>query len=77
MEELRFINNMSSLLYKTQKDNFGPSTHLKELQEWNLLFATSCVMMIEEEYHVHLDINDLSHVDTVSELYRCIRNLQK
>ena len=50
MDELLFVQKISLLLYKTKKDDLKPQTPFKKLKEWNLMFATSCIMMIEENY---------------------------
>ena len=77
MDELLFVQKMSSLLYKTQKDILAPQTPFKKLREWNLMFATSCVMMIKEEYNVSIQGKELSEANTLEDLYSIIQTARK
>lgn len=74
MEELHFINLLATLLYKTQKESVGLKTQFKKLQEWNLLFAVSCTLMVEEEYHVSLNDCDFLETETIEDLYSRIQH---
>lgn len=76
MDELLFVQKMSLLLYKTKKDILKPQTPFKKLKEWNLMFATSCIMMIEEEYNVSIHEKELSEANTLKELYSIIKTAQ-
>ena len=76
MDELLFVQKISLLLYKTKKDDLKPQTPFKKLKEWNLMFATSCIMMIEEEYNVSIQGTELSEANTLKELYSIIKTAQ-
>ena len=76
MDELLFIQKISLLLYKTKKDDLKHQTPFKKLKEWNLMFATSCIMMREEEYNVSIHGKELSEANTLKELYSIIKTAQ-
>ena len=40
------------------------------------MFATSCIMMIEEEYNVSIRGKELSEANTLKELYSIIKTAQ-
>ena len=40
------------------------------------MFATSCIMMIEEEYNVSIHGKELSEANTLKELYSIIKTAQ-
>lgn len=77
MDELLFVQKISSLLYKTQKDIIGPQTPFKKLKEWNLLFATSCILLVKEEYDVSIQPKELEEANTLGDLYTIIKTARQ
>lgn len=77
MDESLFVQKISSLLYKTQKEEVGLQTPFKKLQEWNLLFATSYILLVKEEYDISIQQKELAEADTLGDLYAIIKNARK
>ncbi len=68
----RLIERVSVLLYKTPRNKISASTLFKELEEWNLLFASSLLTSIKEEYNVQLTASDLQRAETFADLFGII-----
>lgn len=70
MEKGHFLNLMRTLLFKTEKESITLNTIFRQLDEWNLVWATSMITMIHEEYQVNIDGDDISLTETVDDLYQ-------
>ena len=77
MDELLFVQKISSLLYKTQKEGVDLQTPFRKLKEWNLLFASSCILLVKEEYDVSIQQKELAEADTLGDLYAIIKTARE
>lgn len=50
------------------------STRFRELDEWSSLAALTVLSIVDEEYDVALDGNEMRQVATVGELYNLIQS---
>lgn len=69
----KFIEQLGILLYKTSRNRVTDSTRFKELEEWNLLFASSLLTYVNEEYDVQLNAIDLEYAETFGDLYQIVQ----
>lgn len=67
------IERVGVMLYKTPRSKITASTRFKELEEWNLLFASSLLTSIKEDYDVQLSASDLRKAETFGDLFRIIK----
>ena len=68
----KWIERVGVLLYKTPRNKITSSTRFKDLEEWNLWFASSLLASIKEEYDVQLNGSDLQRAETFGDLFGII-----
>ncbi|MBQ2884850.1 MAG: acyl carrier protein [Alphaproteobacteria bacterium] len=69
-----FLNNFWSLLDETEQDLIVANTVFKELEEWSSIVALSLIAMVDEEYDVTLETDDIRNSSTLEELYNTIQS---
>lgn len=74
MELNEFIQNFSSQFDETDPAVFNASTQFRNLDEWSSLIALSIISMIDEEYNISLDSDDLRKAITIEDLYNITKN---
>jgi len=50
------------------------STRFKELDEWSSLIALSVIAMVDEEYNVTLQGNDMKAAETIVDLFNVVQS---
>ena len=55
-------------LFELEIDEFTPETDLDELEEWDSLAAISYVVMMDEEFDIVADPNDIKEFKTVQDI---------
>ena len=53
-------------------EKFTPATRFRELAEWSSLTALSVMAMVDEEYDVQLNGDQMRSVQTIEELYNLV-----
>lgn len=71
MEE--FVNYFCDILDETDSSSVNPTTRFKELEEWSSIIALSLIAMVDENYDVTLDTEDIRSAVTLEELYNKIQ----
>ena len=73
MEIKEFINNFAEQFDDTEPSEFTPETVFHELDEYTSLTALSIIAMVDEEYGVTLNANDMSTAVTIEDLFNTVK----
>jgi acyl carrier protein len=74
MELNDFISNVADQFGHTDKSQFIPQAKFRDLQEWDSLTALLVMAMIDEEYHVTLEADEVRNSNTIQELYDVVKS---
>ncbi|MFN9999006.1 MAG: acyl carrier protein [bacterium] len=67
-----FVNMFANQFDETDEALFNSQTVFKDFDEWNSLIALSIIVMVDQEYSVKIDGDDIRSSDTIEELYNNI-----
>ena len=73
MEIKEFIRNFAEQFDDTELSEFKPETVFHELDEYTSLIALSIIAMVDEEYGVTLNANDMSSAVTIEDLFNTVK----
>lgn len=73
MEIKKFIENFADQFDETDAGTLTPETVFHELDEYSSLIALSIIAMVDEEYGVMLNGNDMSTAVTIQDLFNTIQ----
>ena len=73
MEIKKFIENFAEQFDDTELSEFKPETVFHELDEYSSLIALSIIAMVDEEYGVALNANDMSSSVTIEDLFNKVK----
>ena len=76
MEIKDFIENFAEQFDDTELSEFKPETVFHELDEYTSLIALSIIAMVDEEYGVTLNANDMSSAVTIEDLFNTVKSKQ-
>lgn len=74
MEIKEFIENFAEQFDDTEQSEFKPETVFHELDEYSSLIALSIIAMVDEEYGVTLNANDMSSAVTIEDLFNTVKS---
>lgn len=74
MEIKDFIQNFAEQFDDTELSEFSSSTVFHELDEYSSLIALSLIAMVDEEYGVALNANDMSSAVTIEDLFNTVKS---
>lgn len=74
MEIKDFIQNFAAQYEKTDTEAFTYKTIFRETEEWSSLLALSIIAMIDEEYDITINGNDLRQSQTIEDLYNIVKS---
>ena len=74
MEIKNFIENFAEQFDDTELSEFKPETVFHELDEYTSLIALSIIAMVDEEYGVTLNANDMSSAVTIEDLFNTVNS---
>lgn len=74
MEIKEFIENFAELFDDTELSEFKPETVFHDLDEYTSLIALSIILMIDEEYGVSIDANEMSAAVTIEDLFNTVKS---
>lgn len=74
MEIKEFIQNFAEQFEDTELSEFKPDTVFHELDEYTSLIALSIIAMVDEEYGVTLNANEMSSAVTIEDLYNTVKS---
>jgi acyl carrier protein len=70
MEE--FIENFADQFDETDASVFAADTKFKTIAEWSSLSALSIIAMVDEEYDVEINGQDIRSCDTIADLFNLV-----
>lgn len=74
MELNEFIENFANQFDDTEASVFTPETKFRDLDEWSSLIALSVIAMIDEEYDVTINGEDMKSATTVQDLFNIVNS---
>lgn len=74
MEIKEFIENFAEQFDDTDLSELKPDTIFHELDEYTSLIALSIIAMVDEEYGVTLNANDMSSAVTIEDLFNTVKS---
>ena len=73
MEIKEFIEHFAEQFDDTELSEFTPETVFHELDEYTSLIALSIILMIDEEYGVSIDANEMAAAVTIEDLFNTVK----
>lgn len=74
MEQSKFEEKFFSLFEVTPRNEVHAAVHFKSLEEWDSMMALETIAMVDEEFDVELNGDDIRDAKTVTELFEIIRS---
>ena len=74
MDIKEFIQNFADQLDDTNAEVLTPETKFRQLDDWSSLAALSIIAMVDEEYGVILNANDMSSAVTITDLFNIVKS---
>ena len=74
MEIKDFIEHFAEQFEDTELSEFKPETVFHDLDEYTSLIALSIILMIDEEYGVSIDANEMSAAVTIEDLFNTVKS---
>ena len=74
MEMNEFIARFAEQFDYTDSSEFKPETAFRDLDEWSSLMALSVIAMVDEEYNVTLQGNDMKAAVTIGDLFNIVQS---
>lgn len=72
MEIKEFIKNFADQFDETDASVFAADTKFKTIAEWSSLSALSIIAMVDEEYDVEINGQDIRSCDTIADLFNLV-----
>ena len=74
MTQNEFFNHFKEALELGSENEISLTDSFKELDEWDSLAQLSLTAMLDEEYEVELESEDLDKLNTVEDLYLFVKS---
>ncbi|RGV49067.1 acyl carrier protein [Bacteroides intestinalis] len=74
MELQKFIQDFVDQFEDMNVDELTVNTEFKSLDEWSSLAALSIIAMIDDEYEVSVNGNDIRNSETIGDLFELIKS---
>ena len=74
MEIQEFIKQFAGQFYDTELSEFKPDTVFHELDEYTSVIALSIILMIDEEYGVSIDADEMAAAITIEDLFNIVKS---
>lgn len=69
-----FIQNFAEQFDETDASVIKPETVFKDLEEWSSIMALSVIAMVDEEYNVTINGEDVLNSNTIEDLYNIVKS---
>lgn len=76
MEISKFIELVAEQFNETDRCEFAAETQFKQLEEWDSLIALSIIGMVDEEYGITLQGEDIRNAETINDLFNNVKAKQ-
>ena len=73
MEIFKFIELFAELFDETDVTVFTAKTEFKKLDEWSSLIALSVIAMVDEEYGITIQGEDIRNANTIADLFNNVK----
>ena len=73
MELQEFVQNFANQFDDTDAELFTPSTKFRDLEEWTSLIGLSIILMVDEEYGITIEADDMKLAQTIEELFNIVK----
>ena len=73
MEIKEFIEHFAEQFDETDISEFKPETVFHDLEEYTSLIALSIILMVDEEYNVTIDGNEMKSCVTIQDLFNLVQ----
>ena len=73
MEISKFIDLFAELFDETDVTVFTAETEFKKLDEWSSLIALSVIAMVDEEYGITIQGEDIRNANTIADLFNNVK----
>ena len=74
MEIKEFNEHFAEQFDETELSEFKPETVFHELDEYTSLIALSIILMIDEEYGISINANEMTAAVTIEDLYNTVKS---
>jgi len=74
MELNEFVAQFADQFFNTDISVFKPETKFHDLDEWSSLMALSVIAMVDEEYGIALQGNDMKAAVTIEDLFNIVKS---
>ena len=74
MDINEFVAHFAEQFDFTDLDAFKPETAFRDLDEWSSLMALSIIAMVDEEYDVTLQGDDMKAAVTIEDLFNIVQS---
>ena len=69
-----FIQNFANQFDETDASEFQATTEFRQLDEWSSLSSLAIISMIDDEYDVVINGNDLRNCNTIEDLFAIVES---
>lgn len=69
-----FIQHFAEQFEETEVSEFTPDTEFRDIDEWSSLMALSVMAMVDEEYDVQLNANEMRQANTIQDLFNIVNS---
>lgn len=69
-----FVAQFADQFFNTDTSVFKPETKFRDLDEWSSLMALSVIAMVDEEYGIALQGNDMKAAVTIEDLFNIVKS---
>ena len=73
MELNEFVQLFAEQFEETPASEFTKDTKFRDLDEWSSLLALSIISMVDEEFDVSLNAEDMKKSQTVEDIYNAVQ----
>ena len=77
MELNDFVTKFANLFEETDPVSITADTVYSQLEEWDSVMVLLLVSMVDEEYGVIVDVEEMSETETVNDLFEYVRSLRQ
>lgn len=74
MELNEFISDFSSLFEEADDKLFSPQAEFRSLPEWGSFKAMSLIALVDLNYNVQINGNDIRNCKTINDLFEIVKS---
>ena len=71
-----FIENFKEILDEPEEINLSPETTFNDIDEWDSLTNLSLMAMVDSDYNVKLNADEIKESETLLDLFTLIKSKQ-